>query len=146
MVTMLGVLTKTYGGEAVAKMIEAARASPKTSGVANRLQNGLTPDIVFQMMKVGEGGVDKLMSNQDLIKKLLTVYDDIPLAKAFEAATQVKTTEFMWKKLQQAQFKKWLADGVEPSTIFKSLNLDNVKWTADPNAGVYREYNLLNTK
>ncbi|KAG2778809.1 hypothetical protein JG687_00019655 [Phytophthora cactorum] len=179
MVTMLGVLTKTYGGEAVAKMIEAARASPKTRGIANRLQNlqlnawaqnGLTPDIVFQMMKVGEGGVDKLMSNQglnvwfyffnqmnnynpyrqiDIIKKLLTVYDDIPLAKAFEAATQVKTTEFMGKKLQQAQFKKWLADGVEPSTIFKSLNLDNVKWTADPNAGVYREYKIfyhLNTK
>ncbi|ETL40626.1 hypothetical protein F442_08423 [Phytophthora nicotianae P10297] len=172
MVTMLGMLTKTYGDEAVAKMIEASRANLKTKPIANRLQNlqlsgwaqnGLSPDIVFQMLKVGEGGVDKLMSNKGLnvwfyffnqmnrynpdrqiglINKLLTVYDDIPLAKAFDAASKVKSTKFMGKELQEAQFKKWLADGIEPSTIFKRLNLDKLKWTTDPNADVYRGYKI----
>ncbi|KAG7383024.1 hypothetical protein PHYPSEUDO_004072 [Phytophthora pseudosyringae] len=169
-VTMLGMFTKTYGDEAVAKMIEAARRSPKTKVLANQLQmqqltgwaqNGLSTDIVFQLLKVGEGGLDKLMTNKalnvwfyyfnqmnrhnpdrqvELTKKLLTVYDDIPLAKAFEAATKVKRTEFIGTELQQAQFAKWLADGIDPATIFKSLKMDKVKWGVDPTAEVFRGY------
>ncbi|KAF4150560.1 hypothetical protein GN958_ATG00222 [Phytophthora infestans] len=173
MVTMLGMLTKTYGDEATAKMIEAGRKNPKTRGIGNRLQelqlngwaqNGLSPDIVFQMLKVGEGGVDKVMANNvlsvwfyfftrmnrynpdrqaDMMKKLSTVYDDIPLAKAFEAARNVQFSGRMGKELQLAQFKKWLAEGIEPATVFKRLNLDKAKWTTDPNAGVYREYKIF---
>jgi len=145
--TMLGVFTKTYGDEAVAKMLEAARRSPDTTKLANSLQtfqlsawaqNGLSPDVVFRVLKVGEGGVDKLMSNKalnvwfyyfnqmnrysegrevNLMKKLLSSYDDIQLAKAFEAAKHVKTTEFMGKELQNAQFRKWFTDGLDPPKI-----------------------------
>nr|QMU24849.1 PaRXLR25 [Phytophthora agathidicida] len=180
MVNMLGMFTKYYGDEAVAKMLETARRDPYTYKLADRLQerqiygwirNGLSADIVFQLLKVGETRVDKLLSNPafnvwyyvvsrlnrhnpdkevNMIKKLLTTYDDIELAKAIEAATKVKTTGTLAKNVesteaiatifQKAQFKKWLADGIDPPTILKRLEMDKLKWGTDPNAEIFRAY------
>ncbi|KAE9275362.1 hypothetical protein PF008_g29367, partial [Phytophthora fragariae] len=52
-VTILGMLTKTYRDEAVAKMLEAAKQNPSTEWLATKLQNeqqivwivnGVSPD------------------------------------------------------------------------------------------------------
>ncbi|KAG7375728.1 hypothetical protein PHYPSEUDO_015406 [Phytophthora pseudosyringae] len=180
MVTMLGVFTKTYGNLEVAKMLEIGRRNPKTYRLADRLQgiqlvawvqNGLSTDIIFQLLKVGETNVGKLFSNPafnvwyyyftrlnrhnpdrevDMIKTMLTAYDDIPLAKAIEAATKVKTTGTLAKNVQSieniatqfqnAQFKKWRAEGIDPPTIFKRLEMDKLRWGVDPNAEIFRGY------
>jgi hypothetical protein len=181
MMTMIGVFTKTYGDEAVAKMLETARRNPSTYKRADSLQGqqrlgwantGIRdPDIIFQLLKVGDTSVTKLFSNPNfnvwyyfftrmnrynsdrevtMINKLVAVYDDIPLAKAIEAARQVKTAETLPKNVQSveniatnfqnAQFKKWLEDGTEPATIFTKLGMDKLKWSTDPNAEIYSGY------
>ncbi|POM81137.1 Secreted RxLR effector peptide protein [Phytophthora palmivora] len=177
MVNMLGTLTKYYGDRDVAIMIETSRRDLYTRPLANKLQplanklqnhqltawilNGLSSDIVFQLLRVGEGSVKNLLQNKalnvwsyfffrknvyntdreiQLMKKLLTVYDDIPLAKASEVAKRVERTEFMGTQLQNAQFKKWLADGVDPQIVLKRLEKDQSKWKLDPNTAIYTAY------
>ncbi|EGZ26583.1 hypothetical protein PHYSODRAFT_429378, partial [Phytophthora sojae] len=69
--------------------------------------NGLSPDAVFKLVKLDEGGLEKLLSNPaftvwyyyfnrlnqynpdrgvSMIKSLLTTYEDAPLAKAISVA------------------------------------------------------------
>ncbi|GMF63827.1 unnamed protein product [Phytophthora fragariaefolia] len=172
-VTLIGMLTKHYGNLPLTKMIETARRNPATRRLANRLQtdqlvgwagNGLSTDVVYMTLKVGDGTVDKLLANPalnvwfyyfnrmnnhdpdrevNLIKKLRSSYDDMELAKAIEVATKEKTTEFIAKELQTAQFKLWKADGRDPRTVFNMLMLDTKKWPYDPNVDVYRAYYLF---
>ncbi|KAG3115425.1 hypothetical protein PI124_g8011 [Phytophthora idaei] len=134
MTTMLGMLTKTYGDLKVANMLEAARRNRKTFNLADMLQgqqlrgwarNGLSTDIVFDLLKVGEGGVENLFVNPaftvwfyyftrmnrynpdseiDMFKKLLANYDEISLAKAIEAATKAKSTERLVKSVWSTEF------------------------------------------
>jgi hypothetical protein len=134
--------------------------------------NGITdPNIIFQLLKVGDSSLPRLFASPNfnvwyyffnrmnrynadrevtMIKTLLAVYDDIPLAKAIEAAKNVKLTGTLPKNVpstesvaiyfQKAQFMKWLEDGTEPATIFTKLGMDKLKWSTDPNAGIYRGY------
>ncbi|OWY99020.1 RxLR effector protein [Phytophthora megakarya] len=170
MVTMLGTLTKHYGDLRVAKMIESSRKDSYTKSLANRLQNhqlrgwrmnGLSTDVVFQLLRISEGGIKNLLSNKALnvwyyyfkwgniynndweiavIRKLTTVYDDIQLSKASETAKHVESTEFMGKILQTYQFKKWLADDVYPAVILKKLEMDQTKWKPSTNEDIYSAY------
>ncbi|KAG1684171.1 hypothetical protein DVH05_011821 [Phytophthora capsici] len=169
MVNMLGTLTKYYGNEAVAVLLEVSRQG-KTRSLANRLQtqqlnawaqNGLNTDVVFNLLRVGEGSVKTLAQNRalnvwvyyfrqmnfynkgweaELTKKLLTVYDDIPMAKAFAVAKTDPGTKYISSQLQRFQFKKWLADKVEPATLLEKLKMDKTKLSFEPTVEVYVAY------
>ncbi|KAL3664467.1 hypothetical protein V7S43_010787 [Phytophthora oleae] len=173
MVNMLGTLTKYYGNEAVAVLLEVSRRDKYTRPLANRLQtqqltawaqNGLSTDVVFNLLRVGEGSVKTLVQNRalnvwvyyfrrmntynegweaELTKKLLTVYDDIPLAKAFAVAKADPTTKYMGSQLQRFQFRKWLADKVEPATLFEKLKQDKSKWSFEPSVESYVAYSTF---
>ncbi|KAE8985568.1 hypothetical protein PR001_g22854 [Phytophthora rubi] len=170
--TLLGMLTKYYGTIPLAKTLETARLNPNggTFKLANRLQghqlvawrqNGLSTDVVFDMLKLGDDSVEKLLSNPalnvwvyyftrsnrlnpdrevNMIAKLRTHYDDIALAKAIEAAAKEKRATNAIDLLQTAQFKTWLLDGKDPPKIFKMLKLETTKWPYDTNVDVYRAY------
>ncbi|KAG6623561.1 Secreted RxLR effector peptide protein [Phytophthora cinnamomi] len=173
-VTLLGTLTKHYETVPLVKMIEVSRRSRDTRRLANRLLddqlsdwagNGLYTDVVYSILKVGDGSVEKLFENPalnvwfyyfnrmnnyqpdkevNMSKKLMSSYDDMDLSKAIEVATKDKTTtEIIAKRLQTAQVKSWLADDRDPRTVFNMLKLDKKKWLYDSNVGVYRAYNLL---
>ncbi|KAG6623759.1 putative secreted RxLR effector peptide protein [Phytophthora cinnamomi] len=172
-VTLLGTLTKHYETVPLVKMIEISRRSPDTRRLANRLQddqltdwagNGLSTDVVYSILKVGNGSVEKQLANPalnvwfyyfnrmnnyqpdkevNMSKKLTSSYDDMDLSKAIEVATKDKTTEIIAKRLQTAQFKSWFADDRDPRTVFNMLKLDKKKWLYDSNVGVYRAYNLF---
>lgn len=170
--SLLGMLTKHYGTIPVAKTVETARLNPKggTFKLADMLQghqlvgwrhNGLSTDVVFDMLKIGDGSVEKLLSNPalnvwvyyftrsnrynpdrevNMIAKLRTHYDDIALAKAIEAAAKEKRATNAIDLLQTAQFKTWQLEGKDPSKIFKMLKLETTKWPYDTNVDVYRAY------
>ncbi|KAE9034728.1 hypothetical protein PR001_g7663 [Phytophthora rubi] len=172
-VTLIGTLTKFYGNEPLAKMLEVSRRNPATWRLANKLQadqwvgwtgNGLSADVVYKMLKVGDGSVEKLLANLALIvwfhysnrvnahkpdrgmaviKKLTASYDEMELAKAIEVATKDKTTEFISTRLQAGQFTGWLIEGRDPRTVFNRLKLDTKKWPSDPNVDVYRAYSVF---
>ncbi|KAG6612035.1 putative secreted RxLR effector protein [Phytophthora cinnamomi] len=173
--TLLGVLTKHYGTLPLAKALETARLNPSGDSfkLANKLQggqlmgwrwNGLSTDVVFDMLKIGDGSVEKLLSNPALnvwvyyftrwnrynpdrevsmIAKLRTTYDDIALAKAIEAAMKEKRSTNAIQILQKAQFKMWLLEGKDPPKIFKMLKIEMTKWPYDPNVDIYRAYKLF---
>lgn len=74
-VTLLGTLTKFYGNEPLAKILELSRWKSDTRLLASGLQNaqltgwqgnGLTTDIVYSMLKVGDQSVEKLLANPAL--------------------------------------------------------------------------------
>nr|KAH7498941.1 RxLR effector protein PSR2 [Phytophthora ramorum] len=132
MKTMLGVFTKFYGNEAVARMLELGRRNPKTLKRASLLQdeqlvgwrmNGLSQDIVFQLLKLDKnldtffsnpnavvwnyyffrGNVHNTNANTDLIKTLTTVYGDDAVARAIEAAKKVKGPQNLPVKVMSPQ-------------------------------------------
>ncbi|GMF12657.1 unnamed protein product [Phytophthora lilii] len=173
-VWLIGLLTKTYGDEATANMLELARRVPSTRNRANNLQaqqlngwarNGLSEDIVFRLLKLDAiEKVDDLVAkpnlgvwyyffkmknhwnpdkNLDAMKILRTSYDDIALAKAFEAATKVESTKWIGTTMQKIQFNAWFDEKRTPTSIFKALNMNKEKWPFDPNAAVYNGYNTL---
>ncbi|KAK1942537.1 hypothetical protein P3T76_006036 [Phytophthora citrophthora] len=172
MVNMLGTLTKYYGDEAVAVLLETSRQG-KTRSLANRLQtqqltgwaqNGLNTDIVFQILRVGEGNVKTFVQNRavnvwvyffrqmnfynngwgaELTKKLLTVYDDIPMAKAFAVAKTDPSTRYIASQLQRFQFNKWLADKLTPAALLEKLKMDKTKLSFEPTVEVYVAYSAF---
>ncbi|KAE8982181.1 hypothetical protein PR003_g24403 [Phytophthora rubi] len=166
-VTLLGMLTKTYGDEALAKVFETAKQNPSTVWIATKLQNeqqivwmlnGLDPDFVFKWFKLDKATVEELLSNPALgvwyhffhnlnqfnpdrdvtmITKLVNTYDDIPLAKAISAAMKDENMQLVASRLQEAQFQKWRLDGRNPDAISKLLLKDRMGWK---NQGISRDY------
>ncbi|KAE8876279.1 hypothetical protein PF005_g27950 [Phytophthora fragariae] len=167
-VTILGMLTKTYRDEAVAKMLEAAKQNPSTEWLATKLQNeqqivwivnGVSPDYVFKWFKLDKGTVEELLSNPALgvwyhffknlnqynpdrdvtmITKLLNTYEDIPLAKAITAAMKDENMQLVASRLQEAQFQKWRLDGRNPDAISKMIMTD--KTAGWKYQGIFRAY------
>ncbi|GMF60932.1 unnamed protein product [Phytophthora fragariaefolia] len=160
---MIGVLTKAYGDETVAKMLEQAKRNPNTEQFATELQNeqilawalnGLTTDDVFTMLKLHDGGIEKLLTNPALevwynffnflnhynpdkdvhmITKVIGTYDDISLAKAIMAAKEDDAVQPVVLSLQRAQFQNWKRDGKAPAGI--------MEMTDDPGiVHVYKAY------
>ncbi|KAE8876266.1 hypothetical protein PF007_g30044 [Phytophthora fragariae] len=169
-VTILGMLTKTYGDEALAKMLETAKQNPSTVWLATKLQNeqqivwmlnGLSPDFVFKWFKLDKGTLEELLSNPALgvwyhffhglnqfnpdrdvtmITKFVDTYGDIPLAKAISAAMKDGDMQLVVSRLQEAQFQKWRLDGRDPGAITKLLLKDRMGWK---NQGIFRAYNTF---
>ncbi|KAG1683520.1 hypothetical protein DVH05_017708 [Phytophthora capsici] len=76
----------------------------------------------------------------ELTKTLLTVYDDIPMAKAVAVAKTDPGTKYISSQLQRFQFKKWLADKVEPAALLEKLKMDKTILSFDPTVEVYVAY------
>ncbi|OWZ06944.1 RxLR effector protein [Phytophthora megakarya] len=122
---------------------------------------GKSTDDVFKLLKLDKG-VDKVLTNPNLkawedyvqfytikfnvkkptttIDSLTAFYGDDAVAKMLEAARKKPGTKRRAKKLQTAQFTKWLSKDIKPAQVWKMLKMDKQTWTTNPDADVWRRY------
>ncbi|ETN20754.1 hypothetical protein PPTG_03682 [Phytophthora nicotianae INRA-310] len=175
MKNILGVLVKSYGDEAVAKMLENAKRDPGSEQLAMRLQNdllaawgvnGLSNDHVFKLLKVEEESVKDLFTTPafnvwsnyfklrnyyspdkdvDMVNQLLTSFNEFSLAKSIHLAKKDEAMEPVASGLQHALLKKWLDGKKTPEEITTKLKLDKFTWENDPTMEIVKEYTKLYT-
>ncbi|POM74384.1 Secreted RxLR effector peptide protein [Phytophthora palmivora] len=170
LVTMLGLLVKTYGDEAVAKTLEVAKRDPSVEQLAMRIQgdlfvgwagNKFSTGVVYNRLKVGDErgkdlfatpafnawvNFDDMMNHylperaENILNQLLTTFDEIPLAKAIELASKDKGANAIVTQLQHPLFEKWVRDGQTTETLGKRLKFDRYTWEVDPSMDILSEY------
>ncbi|KAG3091728.1 hypothetical protein PI124_g10243 [Phytophthora idaei] len=136
MKNMLSVFIKTYGDEAVAKMLETAKRDPGTEHLTQKLQydllaawgaNELSTDVVFKLLKVDEENAKDLFTTPvfhvwssyfslrnhynpdkdvDMMNQLLASFNEFSLAKSAQLARKDDAMEPVASGLQSALFKK----------------------------------------
>ncbi|KAL4117494.1 hypothetical protein PRIC2_011485 [Phytophthora ramorum] len=152
-ITITEMLTKTYGDEAVAKMLEIAKDVPGTNGVANKLLRKMKstwrrdkkwPDDVFDLLNLDKAGVN-LFSRREfntwvtytssmamtdprvsVINILTQRLGADKLARIFATAKpQDPELKVLAVKLQTTMLKEWERKGLPVDDVFALLKLDD---------------------
>ncbi|KAJ8556604.1 hypothetical protein ON010_g9360 [Phytophthora cinnamomi] len=147
-VSMAAIISKSYGDDALARMIEVANKVPSQQKIAARLaaeqrENwaaaGKSVDDVFTLLRLDKAG-DDLFENPQItawysyahamnekradtlvILTLKALYNDGGVAKILSAAKP----NAIAAQLETAMQNGWLKKGLTSDQVFKLLNLDN---------------------
>ncbi|ETP09326.1 hypothetical protein F441_14802 [Phytophthora nicotianae CJ01A1] len=154
--TVIDTLTKHYGDEGLARIIEAAKQVRATAGLAKRVQTeqiqrwllaGETPESIFTLLKLDDAGESLFTQSQvvtwakflddfnkadptsatTLFSFLKSRYDEDVFVKMLIAAKNVPSTEKIAIRIQAEQTALWLKNKKEPADIFKLLKLQDTK-------------------
>ncbi|POM62673.1 Avirulence protein (Avh) [Phytophthora palmivora] len=152
-VTMVGLLTKTYGNLRVARMLQLMR-NAKTKGLVGRLMDEQlnawkdakkSSDEIFSLLDLDKAGYHLFRSPQlnswynyvvmlnkndpeaEMVNILAGWYGHDGLAKIFILAEPplVKRMRQIEVKLQTAMERQWLNQNKSPEDVFKLLKLDD---------------------
>nr|AEK80750.1 Avh147 [Phytophthora sojae] len=151
--SMIPTLTKNFGDDVVARMIEAATKVEGTKRLATSLQTqqikywqslDMSVDDVVRALKLNNKVDDVLTDPNFLVlnkylvdfntwnpsksttmtETLARTYGDLPVAKMLATASKVESTKDMAKRLQVQQFDNWKQMGLDSDDIFKMMHLD----------------------
>ncbi|KAG3194856.1 hypothetical protein PC128_g8987 [Phytophthora cactorum] len=151
--TLLGVLTKGFGGEQIlAKLLVVAKEKPRTSELATALQNALLnkwllsrkqPESVLKRLRLDKS-LAKAMTdlNRDTLTRYISMYNtrksngkasfigtlsahygDDVVTKALVSASRDVNTKAVAKQLRSEQLDDWLNNQKTVDDVFKLLKL-----------------------
>lgn len=156
--TVIATLTRHFGDEGLARIIEAAKQAPTTAALAKRMQteqiqrwlvDKKTPEDVFSLLKLDDVELRLFEQPQivtwakylDDFKKanptsettlllfLNSRYDDSDLVSMLIAAKNVPQTEKLAIRIQAEMTALWLKETVEPADVFTMLKLDEIGYS-----------------
>ncbi|KAG6616534.1 putative secreted RxLR effector protein [Phytophthora cinnamomi] len=152
--SMIPTLTKNFGDDVVAKMLESATKVASTKRLATSLQTQqldywkelqMSADDVFRALRLN-GKVDNVLTDPNLLvlnkylvdfntrnpKQSTTMveiltrgYGDVAVMKMLETARKVENTKGIAARLQAQQFDVWRQMGLDSDDVFKLMNLDD---------------------
>ncbi|KAK1935399.1 hypothetical protein P3T76_010624 [Phytophthora citrophthora] len=149
-ISAIPTLSKQYGDDVLATMLQKARQVETTKATATRLQTeqmkiwrseGISSDAVFATFKLDEGVANLLMNpgfniwaryltefnpgkKTTIFKTLEAHFSENTLSQLLIAAQKNPSTEKLATSLQNVQLQGFLERGETPNAVFKLLQLD----------------------